>query len=58
MIPIVLAAIDWEAVGAVATIVAAVAGACIARFLSRGERRAKNLDAFDNYRRELLDLRR
>ena len=49
----VLMGIDWQALG---TVAAAIAGALIAHFLRKGERRAKALDAFDKYRRELMDF--
>ena len=49
----VLAGFDWQAIS---TFALAIAAAGIAHFLRRGERRTRALDAFDKYRRELMDF--
>ena len=46
----------WRALNVIATFAAAISGAVIAYMLHRGERQTKRLDAFDKYRRELLDF--
>ena len=47
---------NWQAISAIAAAAAALIGVVVAVFLHRAERRIQALDAFDNYRRELLDF--
>lgn len=51
-----LSRIDWQAVGAIFSILTALVGFWIAFVLKKGQTQRENLNAFDNYRKELLDF--
>ena len=50
-----LSLIDWDAVGAIFSILTASLGGWIALMVRKGQRHRETLNAFDTYRKELLD---
>ena len=51
-----LSRIDWQAISAIFSILTALVGFWIALVVKKGQTQRENLNAFDNYRKELLEF--
>ena len=56
MVTVDLSTIDWTSIGAITGIFTTMIGAIIAYFLRRWQQQRESLNAFDTYRREIVEF--